>query len=100
MATKKQKEQLMATLKFTPRDYRIEITGYGGEIYFGQVDRKIYEFFKEHKIDIAEYIEDIYKYDRFVTEIKEVLKKSKVDIVRDKVDLDSKSAIWNLKVKK
>ena len=58
MATKKQKEQLMQTLKFTPRDYKIEIGRYGGEVYFGSVDRKIYDFFKEHKIDIAEYASD------------------------------------------
>ena len=58
MATKKQKEELMQTLKFTPRDYKIEIGAYGGEIYFGKVDRKIYDFFKEHKIDIEEYASD------------------------------------------
>lgn len=55
MATKEEKDQLIETLKFTPRNYRIEIGAYGGEIYFGTVDRKIYEFFKEHKIDIEEY---------------------------------------------
>lgn len=55
MATKKQKEELMQTLKFTPRNYKVEIGPYGGEIYFGQVDRKIYEFFKEKKIDIEQY---------------------------------------------
>lgn len=58
MATKKEKEQLIQTLKFTPRDYKIEIGNYGGEVYFGTVDRKIYDFFKEHKIDIAEYATD------------------------------------------
>ena len=54
----------------------------------------------EYKIDIAEYIEDIYKYDKFIDEIKSVLKKSKVTIVKEKVDLESKSAVWNLKVKR
>jgi predicted aldo/keto reductase-like oxidoreductase len=54
----------------------------------------------EYKIDISEYIEDVYKYDRFIEEIKNVLKKSKVSVVKEKVDLDTKSAIWNLKVKK
>lgn len=58
MATKKQKEELMQTLKFTPREYKIEIGAYGGEIYFGTVDRKIYEFFKEKKIDIEQYASD------------------------------------------
>lgn len=55
MATKKQKEELMQTLKFTPRNYKIEIWGYGGEIYWGTVDRKIYDFFKEKEIDIEQY---------------------------------------------
>jgi hypothetical protein len=55
MATKKEKEQLMATLKFTPRNYRIEIWGRGGEVYYGTVDRKIYDFFKEKEIDIEQY---------------------------------------------
>ena len=55
MATEQQKEELMQTLKFTPRDYRIEITGYGGELYYGRVDRKIYDLFKEKKIDIEQY---------------------------------------------
>jgi hypothetical protein len=54
----------------------------------------------EYKIDIAEYIEDIYKYDKFIDEIKSVLKKSKVSIVKEKIDLESKSAVWNLKVKR
>ena len=55
MATNEQKEELMQTLKFTPRNYRVEIGAYGGEIYFGKVDRKIYDFFKEKKIDIEQY---------------------------------------------
>ena len=54
----------------------------------------------EYNIDISEYITDIYKYDRFIDEIKKVLKKSKVSIIREKVDLDTKSAIWSIKVKK
>jgi len=58
MATKKEKEELIQTLKFTPRDYKVEIGNYGGEIYFGTVDRKIYEFFKEKKIDIEQYAGD------------------------------------------
>lgn len=54
----------------------------------------------DYEIDISEYIEDIYKYDRFIEDIKNVLKKSKVSIVKEKVDLDTKTAIWKLKVKK
>jgi len=53
-----QHEELIQTLKFTPRTYTIDIGPYGGEVYFGVVDRKIYDFFKEHKINIEEYASD------------------------------------------
>jgi len=53
-----------------------------------------------YRIDIAEYLDDIYKYEEFVAEIKKVLKKSKVGIVKSSVLVDSKTAIWELKVKK
>lgn len=58
MATKKQKQELIDVLKFTPRTYTLYIGGYGGEAYAGKVDRKIYDYFKEHKIDIEEYSND------------------------------------------
>lgn len=54
----------------------------------------------DYKINISEYITDIYKYNTFIDEIKKVLKKSNVSIVKEKVDIDAKSAIWDLKVKK
>ena len=54
----------------------------------------------EFKIDISVYIEDIYQYEDFIADMKKILKKSKVSIVRSSVDIDSKTAIWNLKVKK
>lgn len=55
---------------------------------------------QDYRIDISEYIQDIYKYDRFIEEIKSVLKKSKVSIVKDKLELETRKAIWTLKVKK
>jgi hypothetical protein len=55
MATIKEQEELIQTLKFTPRNYRIELGAYGGEIYIGSVDRKIYDYFQENNIDIEEY---------------------------------------------
>jgi hypothetical protein len=54
----------------------------------------------DYAIDISEYIEDIYQYDDFVDDIKNILKKSKVKIVKSVVYVDSKTAIWQLKVKK
>lgn len=54
----------------------------------------------DYKINIADYVDDIYQYDDFVEEMKLILKKSKVKIVKSIVAVDSKTAIWNLKVKK
>lgn len=54
----------------------------------------------QYKIDVSEYVSDIYKYEEFVADIKKVLKKSKVSIIKSSVLLDSKTAIWDLKVKK
>ena len=47
MATIKEQEELIQTLKFIPRTYRIELGAYGGEVYIGSVDRKIYDYFKK-----------------------------------------------------
>ena len=55
MATEQEKEELMQTLKFTPRNYRVEIWGRGGEVYYGTVDRKVYDFFKSKAIDMDQY---------------------------------------------
>jgi hypothetical protein len=55
MATSKQKQQLIDTLKFTPTPVRIQLHGYGGECYIGSVSREQYEFFKAKKIDIDQY---------------------------------------------
>ena len=54
----------------------------------------------EFLINISDYIGNIYKYENFIKEIKEVLKKSKVSIVEEGVELQPSTAIWNLKVKK
>ena len=58
MATKKEQQELIEILKFTPRSYNIYIGGYGGESYAGKVDLATYEYFKENRIDIAEYAND------------------------------------------
>lgn len=54
----KEQEELIQTLKFTPRNYNIVMSGYGGEIVLGSIDRKIYNYFKENDIDIEEYAWD------------------------------------------
>lgn len=55
MATKREKQELIDTLKFTPTPVRIQLYGYGGECYIGSVSREQYEFFKSKKIDIEQY---------------------------------------------
>lgn len=54
----------------------------------------------EYVIDIGEYITDIYKFEDFIDDIKIVLKKSKVTVIKQSVDVDSKTVTWKLKVKK
>lgn len=51
-------------------------------------------------IDVSKYITDIYQYDDFINEIKFILKKAKVKLVSNSIDVDSKTVIWRLKVKK
>ena len=58
MATKKQKEELIKVLKFTPIKVRLLMQGYGGECYAGTVDRKIYDYFADRKIHMDEYAGD------------------------------------------
>lgn len=53
-----------------------------------------------YKIDLSEYVDDIYNYDDFVESIKFVMKKSKVTIIKSSIKVDSKTAMWELKVKK
>jgi hypothetical protein len=54
----------------------------------------------DYNINVAEYIEDIYKYDKFIEDIKNVLRKSRVSVISEKIDLATEKVIWNLKVKK
>ena len=51
-------------------------------------------------INLSEYVSDIYHYEDFVDDIKFVMKKSKITIARSVIKVDSKTAIWELKVKK
>jgi hypothetical protein len=51
-------------------------------------------------INVGEYITDIYKYDDFIDEMKQILRKSKVSIITSSVEVDSKGVIWKLKVRK
>jgi len=54
----------------------------------------------EFSINIGNYITNIYMYEEFIAEIKNILRISKVSIVSNSVDIDSVTVIWKIKVKK
>ena len=54
MASRKQKEQLMQTLRFTPRNITISLSGYGGEIVMGTVDPQVARYWQARD-DFEEY---------------------------------------------
>lgn len=58
MATQEEKQELIDTLKFTPRTYNVAMYGYGGEVVMGKVPRRAYDYFKDQKIDLEEYAFD------------------------------------------
>lgn len=48
-------EKLLEVLKFTPRTYKIELWGYGGEHVMGTVEREVYDYFRKHRISVPDY---------------------------------------------
>ncbi len=54
MATTEQKQQLIDTLKFTPRTYTVSIWGYGGERVMGTVDPKVWNYCQSKKLDLQD----------------------------------------------
>lgn len=54
MATKTQQQQLIDTLKFTPRTYKISMWGYGGEKVMGTVDRAVWDYCLKNQVDLSE----------------------------------------------
>jgi hypothetical protein len=55
MSTIQEQERLIEVLKFTPRTYKIQLWGYGGEHVMGTVDRKIYDYFRNHRLGVPDY---------------------------------------------
>jgi hypothetical protein len=53
-----EQEKLIATLKFTPRTYKISMWGYGGETAMGTVSRETYDYFKENKLSVSDFAWD------------------------------------------
>jgi len=57
MATRKQKQDLVAALKFTPRDATIALSGYGGEIVLGRISEAAYDYWQDRD-DLSNYAYD------------------------------------------
>ena len=51
-------ERLIEALKFTPRTYKIQLWGYGGEYIMGTVDRKIYDYFRARRLNLSDFAWD------------------------------------------
>lgn len=54
MATKKEKQELLEVLKFTPVTYKISMWGYGGEKVMGTVDPKVWDYCLKNRIDLQD----------------------------------------------
>jgi hypothetical protein len=54
MATKEEQQQLIDTLKFTPRTYQISMWGYGGEKVMGRVDSKVWDYCIKHRVNLVD----------------------------------------------
>jgi hypothetical protein len=52
------------------------------------------------RIDISDYILDIYQYEEFIEKIRKILKRAKVRVVMSDTLMSSKTVIWQIKVKK
>lgn len=58
--TIEEQQDLLQTIKFPPRKYKIEVSGRGGEIVVGSVSREAYEYLADNDIDINDFIDDEY----------------------------------------
>lgn len=54
MATKEEKQQLIETLRFTPRTYSISLWGYGGEKVMGTVRPEVWDYCMKHQVNLMD----------------------------------------------
>ena len=54
MATQEEQQQLIDTLKFTPRTYKISMWGYGGEKVMGTVDQEVWDYCMANQVDLSD----------------------------------------------
>jgi len=67
-------------------------------------DDLIYELIfsdvNEFEINVSDYIDNVYQYELFIKDIKQILKKSKVSVIKESIQLNPNYVLWELKVKK
>jgi hypothetical protein len=56
--TLKQKEELLNVLKFTPRTYKVQLWGYGGETAMGNINREVYDYFRANRLSVSDFAWD------------------------------------------
>lgn len=49
-----EQQKLIEVLKFTPRTYKIQMWGYGGEKVMGTVDKKIWDYCNDNQVDLQD----------------------------------------------
>lgn len=49
-----EQQKLIEVLKFTPRTYKIQMWGYGGEKVMGTVDKKIWDYCNANQVDLQD----------------------------------------------
>jgi hypothetical protein len=54
MATQEEQQLLIDTLKFTPRTYKIQLWGYGGEKVMGTVNRDVWDYCLANQVDLQD----------------------------------------------
>ena len=56
--TNPEHEELLAVLKFTPRTYKIQIYGYGGQVVMGRITQETWNYFRDNRINVEDYAWD------------------------------------------
>jgi hypothetical protein len=54
MATQEEQQQLIDTLKFTPRTYKISMWGYGGERVMGTTTQEVWDYCMDNQVDLSD----------------------------------------------
>jgi hypothetical protein len=64
------------------------------------INELLFGKYTNFKIEVMDYIKDIYNSDEFVADTKIIIKRGKVQIVKEKVIVDKESVIWEFTIKR